>query len=87
MEKETSTGIDTLSYEGSTRVEVFKTNVVHEQDADHLLGILSQNFPWFDVHFDLEDCDRILRIEGNGVFNEQIISLLSRYGYECTALV
>ena len=87
MEKETSAGLDTLSYEGSTRVEVFKTNVEHQQEADHLLGMLSQSFPWLDVHFDLEDCDRILRIEGDMIANEQIISLLLKHGYYCSVLI
>lgn len=87
MEKETSTGIDAWIDEGSTRVEVFKTNVVHEQDAEHVLRMLLQSFPWFDVHFDLEDCDHILRIEGVMIANEQIIDLLSTHGYQCAALV
>jgi tRNA G26 N,N-dimethylase Trm1 len=76
-----------MAYAGLKRVEVFKTNVEREQDANQLLSMLSQNFPWFDVHFDLEDCDHILRVEGHAVSNEQIISLLSKYGYQCTALV
>jgi len=87
MEKEGISGLSSLSYQGSTRVEVFKTNVNREQDADHVRFMLSQNFPWFDIHFDLEDCDHILRIEGDTVSNEQIIDLLSTYGYQCTALV
>lgn len=76
-----------MAYERLKRVEVFKTNVEKDQDANRLLFMLSQNFPLFDVHFDLEDCDHILRVEGHAVSNEEIISLLSKQGYQCTALV
>ncbi|MDF2457286.1 MAG: hypothetical protein K0R51_3279 [Cytophagaceae bacterium] len=76
-----------MAYEGLKRVEVFKTNVSEEQDADQLLVVLLQNFPRLEINFDLEDCDRILRIEGHAVSNEQIIALLSTYGYQCSALV
>ncbi|MDB5255956.1 MAG: hypothetical protein JWM14_651 [Chitinophagaceae bacterium] len=76
-----------MAYAGLKRIEVFKTNVEKEQEAEELRFMLSQKFPWFDVHFDLEDCDHILRVEGYAVLNEQIISLLSKQGYQCTALV
>jgi len=67
-------------------VEVFRTNVEKEEDANHLLLLFFHHFPSLDVHFDLDDCDHILRIEGVSIVNERIISLLSTYGYECTAL-
>lgn len=76
-----------MAYECLKRVEVFKTNVLEEGEAEHLLVMLLQNFPNFEMNFDLEDCDRILRIEGHAFANDQIISLLTKQGYQCMALV
>ncbi len=75
-----------MACEGLKRVEVFKTNVLEQEDADLLLVVLLKNFPHYKMNFDLEDCDRILRIEGHAVSNEQIISILSKQGYQCIAL-
>lgn len=44
-------------------VEVFSTNVDRRKQADFLRKALQQEFPDYDIHFDLEDCDNILRIE------------------------
>jgi hypothetical protein len=87
MEKTRVSNFSLITYIGLKRVEVFSTNVEEEKDANYLSFMLSQNFPRLDVHFDLEDCDRILRVEGHAVYNEQIIDLLSELGYYCTALV
>lgn len=43
-------------------VEVFSTNLPHPQAADFLRQKLRHEFPTYDVHFDLEDCDNILRV-------------------------
>ncbi len=44
-------------------VEVFKTNVSEEKDAAQLLKQLQNASAQYKVNFDLDDCDRILRIE------------------------
>lgn len=44
-------------------VEVFKTNVTNEFQAKRLAGIIQHRFDGYKVNFDLDDCDRILRIE------------------------
>ncbi|MBC7488184.1 MAG: hypothetical protein H7282_15695 [Cytophagaceae bacterium] len=87
METKRVVSLSPSAYAGLKRVEVFKTNVEREEDAHYLLLLLFHRFPSFDVHFDLEDCDHILRIEGGMISNDLIISFLSGYGYECVALV
>ncbi len=47
-------------------VEVFKTNVT-DSSADVALGWLQSLLPDARITFDLEDCDRILRIEAADV--------------------
>ena len=45
-------------------VEVFKTNVYEPCQSIMLVRILYNYFPDHRINFDLEDCDRILRVEG-----------------------
>ena len=67
-------------------VEVFKTNVKQKRHAKRLLNILSQQFPLCRINFDLEDCDKILRIEGNNIRHEKITALVTGHGYQCDIL-
>ena len=48
-----------------TMVEVFKTNVQKKAQSKMLLCILSEAFPSFKINFDLSDCDKVLRVEGD----------------------
>jgi hypothetical protein len=67
-------------------VEVFKTNVQQSELAKQLALALLERFPFSKINFDLEDCDKILRIEGSQVCVETIIKLLSSRGFECEVL-
>ncbi len=67
-------------------VEVFKTNVAETHQAIRLTEILSSHFPLFRIDFDIEDCDRILRVEGHRVLPDQIIAILDANGYHCHVL-
>ena len=46
-------------------VEVFKTNVVDEEAAAELLQGLQSLLPLANINFDLQDCDKILRVKIN----------------------
>ena len=46
----------------NTMVEVFKTNVVSRGQAALLLQQIHKRFPAYRANFDLQDCDRILRV-------------------------
>lgn len=69
-------------------IEVFKTNVTDTQIADQLIVQIHSNFVGYRANFDLDDCDRILRIENrNGTVNAlAIISLLNGNSYEAEVL-
>ncbi len=45
-------------------IEIFKTNVEKQEDADPILQQLKTLFPNYCCNFDLDECDKILRIEG-----------------------
>jgi tRNA G26 N,N-dimethylase Trm1 len=67
-------------------VEVYRTNVRHKRQARKLLDVLSKQFPMFSINFDLEDCDKILRVEGKNIPQEKIARLLTENGYQCSVL-
>lgn len=67
-------------------VEVFKTNVQLEEEAAILAGKLSLKFPLTRINFDLEDCDKVLRVEGKHIAPHKIVELLSSDGYQCHIL-
>jgi len=67
-------------------VEVFKTNVQQHQLAEQLASMLKGLFSFSKINFDLEDCDKILRVEGKEVCVKTIIELLGSHGLECEVL-
>ena len=67
-------------------VEVFKTNVQYVEQSVRLISKLQQQFQELKICFDLEDCDKILRVEGAPISVEGIILLLHTEGYECAIL-
>ena len=69
-----------------TMVEVFKTNVHKEVEAARLLNELDQYFPCFRSNFDLEDCDKILRVEGLDIMPGKIMEVLHANGFHCSVL-
>ncbi len=44
-------------------VEVFKTNVEDSSHADLLIEQIHKTYTHYTANFDLEDCDKILRVE------------------------
>ncbi len=44
-------------------VEVFRTNVDDVIYANRLVDLIHNRFKEYKVNFDLDDCDRILRVE------------------------
>ncbi len=67
-------------------VEIFKTNITDGVQAGLILQLLKEQCPQYKANFDLEDCDRILRIESDWVENEKILSLMHLQGYVCEVL-
>jgi len=67
-------------------VEVFKTDVRWQKQARVLHAVLSQQFPFSNINFDLSDCDRILRIEGSDVCRFKVMELLQTNGHLCLVL-
>lgn len=67
-------------------VEVFKTNVNQKSRSEGLIKMLREYFPHHSVNFDLEDCDKILRVEAEFLKVEEIVDFLRKEGIMCEAL-
>ena len=67
-------------------VEVFKTNVQKKAQSKMLLCILSEAFPSLKINFDLSDCDKVLRVEGDNIEALRIMILVKEYGVKCEIL-
>lgn len=67
-------------------VEVFKTNVDNEELAIKIIEILKKHLPDVKINFDLEDCDKVLRIEGNQINVSGIKQMIIGLGYYCEVM-
>jgi hypothetical protein len=67
-------------------IEVFKTNVQNKKECKPLIRRLKKVLPGGYINFDLEDCDKILRIDSPGFSADDIIRLLQEYGHRCEIL-
>jgi hypothetical protein len=67
-------------------IEIFKTNIRGARDAIMLADLLHEYIPGSRVSFDLEDCDRIMRIKNCRVAPDKVNSLLQLHGFSCEVL-
>jgi len=69
-------------------VEVFKTDVNQRTHANMLVEQIHKTFSGYKANFDLEDCDRILRVKSfNGVVESSLlIELMRSLGFRAEVL-
>ena len=67
-------------------VEVFKTNVCKIRESKMLIRQLCDYMSLCKINFDMDDCDRVLRVEGENISPEKIIDFLQSNGYRCQLL-
>ncbi|MCO5271799.1 MAG: hypothetical protein M9954_09070 [Cyclobacteriaceae bacterium] len=69
-------------------VEVFSTNVSTEKQAKVALMKFKRAFPHYQINFDLEDCDNILRVEfEDGMLDyREIIAMIQKLGFSAVIL-
>lgn len=69
-------------------VQIFKTDVQDQKDAKRIILFLHQNYSHCKVNFDLDDCDKILRIESQleSVKESTVQLVVAGYGYNCEPL-
>ncbi|MEO6290020.1 MAG: hypothetical protein ABIO76_08875 [Ginsengibacter sp.] len=69
-------------------IEVFKTSVLNRDHANMLVYEIHKNFINYKANFDLEDCDKILRVEctAGSIRPGLIIQLLQKFGFKAEVL-
>lgn len=67
-------------------IEIFRTDVKNKQLASKIAQQISNLFPVKSIHFDLADCDRVLRIEASHLNNLEVIKIVNSYGHQCSEL-
>lgn len=67
-------------------VIVFETNVQTSRQANLVIQELITCYPELKINFDLEDCDKILRIEGEEIKAVDISAAVQILGYNCKEL-
>jgi len=69
-------------------VEVFKTNVQDPYQAKMLIDHIHATFREYRANFDLEDCDKILRVVSPDGFiqSSRLMDLLSNFGVHSEVL-
>jgi hypothetical protein len=69
-------------------VEVFKTNVKNKHKAKKIIDQIHKTFDGYFANFDLEDCDKILRIKytGNSLRSSRLIELLKNWEVQAEVL-
>lgn len=67
-------------------IEVFKTNIECICLAVKVEKALIKLSPKFKINFDLEDCDKILRVEADNIPIIEIIATIQKLGLTCKVL-
>ncbi len=68
-------------------IEVYKTNIQTRKQANEIVGLLRNKFLGASINFDLQDCDRVLRVEGiEPIDTFKVINDLILCGYKCEIL-
>ncbi len=64
-------------------VEVFKTNVCSATEAKGIIELILKRFPGYQINFDLDDCDKILRVENRegAIRYNEIIQLVETFEF------
>jgi len=67
-------------------ISIFKTNIENEYQIQQLkaeIDLITEEIDW---SFDLEDCDKILRVDSTYNISVSIIEVLTSNGYQCAEL-
>lgn len=68
-------------------IEIFKTNVQNKTQAKRIIGLLKNMFSKATINFDLNDCDKIMRVAGiKKSYAPSIVNNLNNSGFTCEIL-
>jgi len=67
-------------------ISIFRTSVKTEKDIQKLLPYLNELLLQAKWNFDLDDCDKILRIDSRNEISKAVTTLMHITGFECEEL-
>lgn len=69
-------------------IKVYKSDVDDHGKARLITQVIQKKFKKYEVNFDLEDCDNVLRVESrNGPVDESALEdIFKRYGHHINPL-
>lgn len=67
-------------------IYIFKTSVKTKKKVRKLKPHLNELLKQTKWNFDLEDCDKILRIDNSIDVSKEVINLLKKQGFNCEEL-
>jgi len=65
---------------------VYKTNIHRTHDVEKVKPLFNKQSDILKWHVDIEDKDRVLRVEARADISEKIVKLVSEAGYWCGEL-
>ncbi|HKI46264.1 MAG TPA: hypothetical protein VKA08_13115 [Balneolales bacterium] len=70
-------------------IGVYRTNVESRTKAKLILEAIYRLLPGCEPSFDLEDCDKVLRVESqyHGINESKIRAVLKNYGYHMESMI
>jgi hypothetical protein len=68
-------------------ISVFVTSVIQKRTAKHLVNKISLLDSVRACNFDLEDCDKILRVESEFEISKTVTKLVNSKGFKCVELL
>jgi hypothetical protein len=68
-------------------IEVFKTNINKVRQSKNMIKKLLAHYPASHVNIDTDDCDNVLRVEGEDICPNKIIKLVIANGFYCEILL
>ncbi|MFY7908253.1 MAG: hypothetical protein ACOVO2_01815 [Emticicia sp.] len=67
-------------------IEICRTDIKSKTKANAIIKALKIRFPTSNFNFDLNDCDKILRIESNQNITSVVVEVLNSQGFICKVL-
>lgn len=65
---------------------ILRTSINSERDFRSINDFLSSRYNVNECTIDLEDRDKVLRVIGNNLDQDEVISKVNEFGFECSEL-
>ena len=65
---------------------IFKTNIMDEYDVEKIASLMTEDHRIKKWNIDLQDSDKVLRIESQHLREHEVIACIRKAGYRCEEL-